>query len=302
VEKMMGNLLTAGGQILFLILLAPLVNGIIKKVKALTQCRRGPGIFQPYFDVLKFLKMEPVVSEHTSWITLFTPYVCLGAYLTAGCLIPLWEHHNPGFGDLIALTYLFALSRFFLALAGLEPASAFGGMGSSREMMIASLVEPVMVLGLFGLVVAAGTTDLKGLTGTGQNPAGLLAFIGLMVVTVAETGRIPVDNPDTHLELTMIHEAMLLEYSGRPLGFLHLAAMVKQIVLLILLIHLFWPQQPGSPVLLALGLLVGKVIALGLLLALIESVLAKMRLFRLPELIAGGAAFCLLAVLTNSFV
>jgi len=215
VEKMMGNLLTAGGQILILILLAPLVNGIIKKVKALTQCRRGPGIFQPYFDVLKFLKREPVVSEHTSWITLFTPYVCLGAYLTAGCLIPLWEHHNPGFGDLIALTYLFALSRFFLALAGLEPASAFGGMGSSREMMIASLVEPVMVLGLFGLVVAAGTTDLKGLTGTGQNPAGLLAFIGLMVVTVAETGRIPVDNPDTHLELTMVHEAMLLEYSSR---------------------------------------------------------------------------------------
>lgn len=283
-------------------LMAPLINGIIKKAKALTQCRRGPGIFQPYFDIIKFLKREPVVSVYTSWITQVTPYVCLTAYLAAGSLIPLWDYQRLNFGDLIALIYLFALSRFFLALAGLEPASAFGGMGSSREMMIAALVEPVMVVGLFGLVVVAGTTDLKGLTGAGHNPAGLLAFIGLMVITVAETGRIPVDNPDTHLELTMVHEAMLLEFSGRHLGFLHLAAMVKQTVLLILLVHLFWPQQPGIPIVLALGLLVGKVTALGLVLAMIESVLAKMRLFRLPELMAGGAAFCLLAVLTNSFV
>jgi len=299
---MIDNLLIAGGQIILLILMAPIVNGIIKKAKALTQCRRGPSVFQPYFDIIKFLKREPVVSVNTSWITQLTPYVCLSAYLAAGCLIPLWEHRSLGFGDLIALTYLFALSRFSLALAGLEPASAFGGMGSSREMMIATLVEPVMVIGLFGLVVAAGTTDLKGLAGAGQNPAGLLAFIGLMVATVAETGRIPVDNPDTHLELTMVHEAMLLEYAGRHLGFLHLAAMVKQAVLLILLVHLFWPQQPGIPIALALGLLVGKVVALGLLLALIESVLAKMRLFKLPELLASGAAFCLLAVLMNSFV
>lgn len=294
--------LAIGGQIILLLLIAPLGNGIIKKAKALFQCRRGPSILQSYFDLAKFLKRETVVSDNTSWITLLTPYVCLGAYLTAGSLIPLFDHRSAGFGDLIALIYLFALSRFFLALAGLEPASAFGGMGSSREMMITTLVEPVMVVGLFGLVVVAGTTDLGGITGAGQNPAGFLAFLGLMIVTVAETGRIPVDNPDTHLELTMVHEAMLLEYSGRYLGILHLAAMVKQTVLLLLLVHLFWPQQPGTPVVLAAGLMIGKITALALLLAMIESVLAKMRLFKLPELMATGGAFCLMAVIINSFV
>ncbi|MHB8158402.1 MAG: respiratory chain complex I subunit 1 family protein [Desulfocucumaceae bacterium] len=299
---MSNNILAVGGQIVFLLLISPLVNGIIKKAKALSQSRRGASIFQPYFDIFKFLRREAVVSDYTSWITQLTPYICLSAYLAAGSLIPFWDYHGIGFGDLIALTYLFALSRFFLALAGLEPASAFGGMGSSREMMIATLVEPVMVIGLFGLVLLAGTTDLKGLMGSGQNPAGLLAFIGLMVVTVAETGRIPVDNPDTHLELTMVHEAMLLEFAGRQLAFLHWAAMVKQTVLLLLLVHLFWPQPPGTPLALSIGLLVGKVIALGLVLAIIETFLAKMRLFKLPELLSGGAAFCLLAVLINTFM
>lgn len=296
------NVLTAGGQMVFLMLMAPLVNGVIKKAKALIQCRRGPGVLQPYFDIVKFLRRDPVVSVYTTWITLLVPYVCLGAYLAAGSIIPLWDHQGIVFGDLIALTYLFALSRFFLALAGLEPGSAFGGMGSSREMMIATLVEPVLVLGLFGLVLAAGSTDLKALAGAGRNPAGLLAFIGLMIVTVAETGRIPVDNPDTHLELTMVHEAMLLEYAGRQLGFLHWAAMIKQLVLLVLLVHLFWPQPAGIPAAAALGLLSAKVTALGLVLAFIESVLAKMRLFKLPGLMAGGAAFCLLAVLANSIL
>lgn len=297
---MTGNILSTVGQIVFFMLMAPLVNGVIKKAKALTQCRKGPGVLQPYFDIVKFLRRDPVVSVHTSWLTLLAPYVCLGAYLAAGSIIPLWQHQGIVFGDLIALTYLFALARFFLGLAGLEPGSAFGGMGSSREMMIASLVEPVLVLGLFGLVLVAGSTDLKVLAGAGRNPAGLLAFIGLMIVTVAETGRIPVDNPDTHLELTMVHEAMLLEYSGRQLGFLHWAAMIKQLVLLALLVHLFWPQPPDITVAAALGLMAAKVMALGLVLAFIESVLAKMRLFRLPELMAGGAAFCLLAVLSNS--
>lgn len=299
---MSDTFLIAGAQIIFLALIAPFLNGVIKKAKALTQCRRGPGVFQPYFDIIKFLKRETVVSANASWITLLTPYLCLGAYLAAGSLIPLWDHRPLALGDLIAFIYLFSLARFSLALAALEPGGAFGGMGSSREMMIATLVEPVMAIGLFGLVAVAGTTDLAGLAGSGQNPAGLFAFIGLMIVTVAETGRIPVDNPDTHLELTMVHEAMLLEYSGRNLGFLHLSAMVKQAVLLFLLVYLFWPQHAGIPIVLSICLLLGKLVALGLLLALIESVLAKMRLFKLPELLASGAAFCILAVLINSFM
>ncbi len=293
----MSDLLLVIVQIFFILLLAPLVNGIIKKAKAATQCRNGPGVLQPYYDIIKFLHREPVVSVNTSWVTQVAPYVCLGAYLTAGSLIPLWKHGGLDLGDVIAFTYLFALARFFLALAGLEPASAFGGMGSSREMMITTLVEPVMVTGLFGLVALAGTTDFGALEGSGANPAGMLAFLGLMVVTIAETGRIPVDNPDTHLELTMVHEAMLLEYAGAQVGLLHLAAMVKQTVLLVLLVHLFWPVNQG--IFLGTLLLFEKVIVLGLLLAAIESVLAKMRLFKLPELMAGGAAFCLLSIIIH---
>ena len=205
-----------------------------------------------------------VISENATWITEVTPFICLSAYLAAGSLIPLGPYSSLGFGDLIAFTYLLALSRFFLALAALEPGSAFGGMGSSREMMIATLVEPVLIVGLFGLVAAAGTTELSGLRGAGQNPAGLLAFVGLMVVTIAETGRIPVDNPDTHLELTMVHEAMLLEYAGRPLGFLHLASMVlNRRVLLSLLVYLFWPQPLAWQMSLALAGITGQSYSLG---------------------------------------
>ncbi|AEG61467.1 respiratory chain complex I subunit 1 family protein [Desulforamulus ruminis] len=296
---MANQLFITGSQIILLLLLAPLVQGFIKKTKALLQCRRGPGVLQPYYDLMKYFSREPVVSENTSWLTQAAPYICLTAYLVAGSLIPFWTHDSPAVGDLIAFIYLFALARFFLALAGLEPASAFGGMGSSREMMITTLVEPILVTGLFALALTAGTTDLKGIMGAGHNPAGLLSFIGLMVVIIAETGRIPVDNPDTHLELTMVHEAMLLEYAGRQVGLLHLAAMIKQTVLLTLLVHLFLPQPAGLPLGLSLGLMAGKVLLLGLVLSVIESSLAKMRLFKLPELMAGGAAFCLLAVLSN---
>jgi len=295
----MDKVLVTITHMIFILLLAPLVNGIIKKAKARSQCRRGPGVLQPFFDIYKFLRRQPVVSANTSWITLLTPYVSLGAYLVAGSMIPLWGRHGLNVGDVIVFVYLFALARFFLALAGLEPASAFGGMGSSREMMISSLVEPVLAIGLFGLVALAGTTSLSGISGAGINPAGLLAFLGLLFVVVAETGRIPVDNPDTHLELTMVHEGMLLEYAGRHVGFLHLAAMVKQAVLLVLLVHLFWPAPAEAAAVFSVILMVIKVTLLGLLLALIESVLAKMRLFNIPELMACGAAFCLLSVLLN---
>lgn len=288
------------GQIMFLLLISPLVSGLIKKTKARTQRRVGPPLWQTYLDIIKFLRREAVTSVNTSWITGMTPYICLSAYLVAGSIIPLAGEQALANGDLIAFIYLFALARFFLALASLEPASSFGGMGASREMMIATLVEPVLALGLFGLVALVGTTDLGGLSGAGMNPAGVLAFIGLLMVTVAETGRIPVDNPDTHLELTMVHEGMLLEYSGRQLGLLHLAATVKQTVLLILLVHLFLPANPTLPFLLIILSLIIKILVLGIALALIESINAKMRLFRLPELMAGGAAFCLLSVVLNS--
>ena len=288
------------GQGLFILLVSPLVNGVIKKTKARMQNRVGPPLWQPYLDIIKFLRREAVTSVNTSWLTSITPYICLSAYLVAGGIIPLAGKQILALGDIIAFIYLFALARFFLALASLESGGSFGGMGSSREIMIATLVEPVLALGLFGLVALAGTTDLAGIRGAGSNPAGILALIGLMVVIIAETGRVPVDNPDTHLELTMVHEGMLLEYSGRQLGWLHLAAVVKETVLLILLIHLFFPANPSWPLILILISLIVKIMVLGVVLALIESVNAKMRLFRLPELMAGGAAICLLSILINS--
>jgi len=289
------------GQAFFILLVSPLINGIIKKAKARLQNRKGPPLLQTYRDIIKFLRRETVVSVNTSWITGVTPYICLGAYIVAGCMIPWLSRDVFVMGDIITFIYLFALARFFMAIAALEPASAFGGMGASREMMIATLVEPVLALGLFGIVALVGTTNPGGLMGAGMNPAGVLSFIGLMIVTVAETGRIPVDNPDTHLELTMVHEAMLLEYSGRQLGLLHLAASVKQTVLLVLLVYLFLPASPGLPVIVILLSVTVKLVILGLILALIESMVAKMRLFRLPELLAGGAAFCLLSILINYF-
>lgn len=288
------------GQVLFILLISPLVSGVIKKIKVRCQQRLGPPVWQLYFDILKFWQREAVNSQHTTWITGITPYICLSAYLAAGMLIPFLGNTSLAIGDIITFIYLFALARFFLALAALEPASAFGGMGSSREMMIGTLVEPVLVLGLFGMVAVVGTTDMGGLSGAGMNPAGVLAFIGLMIVTVAETGRIPVDNPDTHLELTMVHEGMLLEYSGRELSLLHLAASVKQTVLLILLVYLFWPENPGLPLFIMIIPFTAKVLGLGIILALVESINAKMRLFRLPELLAVGAAICLLSILIGS--
>ena len=296
----MGELLISGGQAFIILLISPLIEGIIKKTKARLQRRKGPQVIQPYFDIIKFLRREAVSSVNTTWITAITPYIYLSAFLIAASIIPVSGQQGLMLGDIIVFIYLFALARFFLALAALESAGAFGGMGSSREMMIASLVEPVLAIGLFGMVALAGTTDFSMIAGAGQNVAGLLAFIGLMVVTVTEIGRIPADNPDTHLELTMVHEGMLLEYSGRQVGLLHLGAWLKQTVLLVLLVHLFLPAPEGTALWFLYVSLLGKITILGLVLALIESLSVKMRLFRLPLLMAGGAVFCLASVLINN--
>lgn len=296
----MRELLVTSGQAFIILLISPLIQGIIKTIKARLQRRRGPRVIQPYFDIIKFLSREAVSSINTSWITAITPYIYLSAYLIAASIIPVSGQQGILLGDIIVFIYLFALARFFLALAALESASAFGGMGSSREMMIASLVEPVFAIGLFGMVALAGATDLSIVAGAGQNVAGVLAFMGLMVVTVVETGRIPADNPDTHLELTMVHEGMLLEYSGRQVGLLHLGAWLKQAVLLVLLVHLFLPAPEGTALWFSYLSLMGKITILGLVLALIETLSVKMRLFRLPLLMAGGAVLCLASVLINN--
>jgi formate hydrogenlyase subunit 4 len=306
-------------EILQLIMVAfgsPLLVGVIRKVKARLQGRRGATIFQPYGDLRKLLLKEAVVSENTSWIFRFTPYLLATTMLLAALIVPSLTTRAPlGFmGNIIALMYLFLLGTFFLALAGLDAGSAFGGMGSSREVAIAALTEPTVLIAIFGIALRAGTTSLDGIiTRFGAEPllmlnAGhLLAFIAFFIVALAENGRLPVDNPSTHLELTMIHEAMILEYSGRHLALVEWAAEMKLFLFLTLLANLFFPwgiAVTNTPLTVvgAFLALTMKLLLLAVAIASLETAVAKLRLFRVPELLAGSFTVALLAVITAFFL
>ena len=295
-----------------MLLLAPLIQGVIRTAKARMQGRRGPGIVQPYRDVLKWLGRESVVSEQASWVFRAAPMVYAAAILLAALLVPTVAERSPlpGVADAIVFVALFALARFWLAIAAIDTGSNFGGMGASREVAFAALVEPALLLVLFAVALPVGSTSLTALVGDGSPGVGdLLALGALLVVIVAETGRIPIDNPDTHLELTMIHEGMLLEYSGRPLGVLHWATQIKQLAFLSLLAALFFPwgmAGGGSHAVdsLALGLAswLLKVTLLGLLLAVVETSYAKLRIFRAPDLIGVASVLGVLAVIATYVV
>ncbi len=286
-------------QALAVVLVAPLLQGWIKRVKARWQGRQGPPLLQAYADLWKLLRKETILPQPSSWIFRWAPWLVVGATVSASTLVPWLTPRAPvRAGDLVAIAALLALARFAQALGALDTGSAFGGMGASREMAIAALVEPALLGATFALALTAGSTDPgqiaeatlgSGLAGLG--PAHLLALGALLVVAVAETGRIPVDNPDTHLELTMIHEGMLIEYSGRLLAVLQLAALTKQVLVLGLVAALALPWGLGAPLPLAAAALVLKLVGLGGLLACIESLYAKLRLLRLPDLL--GTAFAL---------
>ena len=302
------------GQTLALVLIAPLLSGGIKNWKAKLQNRRGPRPWQVYFDLAKFLRKDMVISEHASWVFALAPYVVFVTALLAGLMVPMI--HTPAplrlFGGVLAVVGLLALGRFFLALAGLDPASAFGGMGSSREMTISAIAEPAMMLAIFTVAISAGSTDLSQIAQSTQsatwkllNPAHVLAFAALFVVLLAETGRIPVDNPATHLELTMIHEAMLLEYSGRYLAFMEWGAAIKQLVLMTLLLNVFFPvglAGPGASVaVLGISLVVylAKLLVLAAAVVVVETTNAKMRLFRVPDLLSTAFVLAALALFSS---
>jgi formate hydrogenlyase subunit 4 len=292
-------------QTVLLLLLAPLLSGCIRNWKAKLQNRRGAPIWQPYLDLVKFLRKDMVISEHASWVFSFAPYVVFITALVAGLLVPMVTVQAPLslFGDVLALVGLLALGRFFLALGGLDPGSAFGGMGSSREMTIAAIAEPAMMLAIFTVAITAGSTDISHIVQVAQsptwkvlNPTHVMAFAALFIVLLAETGRIPVDNPATHLELTMIHEAMLLEYSGRYLALMEWGASIKQLVLMTLLVNIFFPigmATAATPAALGIGALVyvGKLMLIAAAVVVVETTNAKLRLFRVPDLL--GAAFVL---------
>ncbi len=288
-------------QIIIILAISPLISGIIKKIKAFFQIRKGPSIFQPYYDISKLLKKDSVVSKNVSWIFHAAPIISLASMLTAGLLIPIYlTQLYFGFaGDLIAVVYLFALARFFTALASLDAGSSFGGMGGSREMFIASMVEPALMLSIFAIALNAGSTNLSFISSTvsgmgldAVSPYQILAFVALFIIAIAETGRIPVDNPATHLELTMIHEAMILEYSGKELAIIELGSMVKQLLVFSLIVNIFFPwgiASEGAGIIefvFALLIYLVKIIIIGITMATVEISTAKWRLFRLPELLS----------------
>ncbi|MEO8677669.1 MAG: NADH-quinone oxidoreductase subunit H [Vicinamibacterales bacterium] len=300
-------LLHAGGMLAA----APLLKTVIKKMKARLQNRQGPPLLQGYYDLAKLLQKEPVRSETASWVFVAGPRVYFAAAVAATTLVPVLFASAPleAAGGILLLVGTLALGRFALATAALDTGSPFGGMGASRDMTIAALAEPALMLGLFASALAAGTMNLgvlvRGLVerGPAWHPSDLLAFAGLFVIVIAETGRIPVDNPATHLELTMIHEAMVLEYSGPDLALVEWASAVKELLYLTLLVNLFMPIGIATSVeagavltsLLAWG---GKIFVLAVAVTVAESTNAKLRLFRVPELLSVslGLAFLALAI------
>jgi formate hydrogenlyase subunit 4 len=300
-------------QVALVLLLSPLVTGFNRAFKARVQTRRGPSLIQPYRDLYKLLRKGMVIPDTASWIFTATPFVLFVTTLLASLLIPTISASAPLslYGGVLAVVYLLALGRFFLALGGLDTGGSFGGLGSSREMTISAIAEPALMLAVFTVAIGAGSTNLSivAQSALGQSwrflaPSQMLAFAALFIVLIAETGRIPVDNPATHLELTMIHEAMILEYSGPYLALIEWAAAIKQLVLMTIMVNVFFPfglsmgWSPGA-VLFSLVLFIFKLLLLAVVVALVEVSNAKMRLFRVPELLAIAFVMGALALVST---
>jgi formate hydrogenlyase subunit 4 len=303
--------LVQGCQMLLVLALAPLLTGLVRTVKARLLRRRGPALLQPYRDLNKLLRKEVVLADSSSWLLRVAPYLIFAAVWVAAALIPTFASGLPfsWTADLIAIVALLSTGRFFLALAGLDVGTSFGGIGASREMMIASLAEPAMLMMVFTVSLLAGTTQLASVTqfmlaeGVGLRVSLVLAMLALIMVAIAENARIPVDNPATHLELTMVHEAMVLEYSGRHLALIELAASLKLLLYLSLLGCVFIPWGMATAGAGPAAYLVGaaayvvKLAAGGFLLALFETSIAKMRVFRVDEFLGAALMLGLLSAL-----
>jgi formate hydrogenlyase subunit 4 len=298
-------------QMLLVLGLAPLLLGFVRKVKARLVRRQGPPLIQPYRDLVRLLRKDVVLADNASWLFRAIPYAIFAATWVAAALVPTFATGLifSWSADLIAIIALLGLARFLLALAGLDIGTSFGGIGSSREVMIASLAEPAMLMIVFTLALLAGSTQLSTMAAfLGSDAAGLrvslgLALIALIMVAIAENARIPVDNPATHLELTMVHEAMVLEYSGRHLALIDLSSELKLLLYISLIACLFvpWgiaPQGAGLEAhLIGIAAYVAKLAAGGFLLAVLETSIAKMRVFRVPEFMGVALMLGLLATL-----
>ncbi len=298
-------------QFFLCVLAAPLFTGWVRWLKARLQGRRAPVLWQPYRDLYRLLQKESVVADTTSWLFRVAPYIIFTSVWLAACIVPIFTTDIlliPA-ADLIALVTLLGLGRFFTALAGMDAGTAFGGLGASREMMFATLAEPAMLLMIFSLSLLAGSTAPAHIInfvlggGIGIEVSMGLALISILMVAIAENGRIPVDNPATHLELTMVHEAMILEYSGRHLALIEAAGMVRLLLFTSLVIGLFLPWGIALPDSSLIAPFVGmiawviKVAAIGVALAVFETSIAKMRVFRVADFMGGALLMALLATI-----
>jgi formate hydrogenlyase subunit 4 len=313
------ELATQAAQMVLVLAIAPLLLGITRKVKARALRRIGPPLWQPYLDLWKLMHKEAVLAHNASWLYRATPYIVFAVTWVAAALIPTYAT-NLVFSwsaDLIALVALLATGRFALALAGMDVGTSFGGIGSSREMMIASLAEPAMLLVVFTVALVAGTTQLSSIAETflagnvGLRVSLGLALVAFILLAIAENARIPIDNPATHLELTMVHEAMVLEYSGRHLAMIEAAAALKLVLYFSLLICLFFPMgmattdQSATALGVGLAAYTGKIAILAAMLPIGETAIAKMRVFRYPIFLgsafAAGALAVFLLFVSRSF-
>ena len=298
-------------QMTLVLVLAPLLTGFVRKMKARLLRRQGPPLLQPYRDLARLLRKEAVIATNASWLYRVAPYLIFATTWVAAALVPTFATRLmfSWSADLIAIIALLGSARFFLALAGMDVGTSFGGIGSSREVMIAAIAEPAMLLIVFTLALIAGSTQLSTIATILASPdVGLrvslaLALIALVMVAIAENARIPVDNPATHLELTMVHEAMVLEYSGRHLAVIEFAAMLKLLLYFSLIGCVFVPwglapagAGPAAYVIGAAAYIVKLAIG-GMLLAVFETTIAKMRVFRVPEFLGAALMLGLLATL-----
>ena len=300
-----------GGQMLLVLLLSPLLTGFVRKVKARLLRREGPPLLQPYRDLIRLMRKEVVLAQNASWLFRVIPYIVFAGTWVAAALVPTFRSGLlfSWTADLIAIIALLGSARFFLALAGLDVGTSFGGIGASREVMIASLAEPAMLMIMFTLALIAGSTQLSAMAAfmlssqVGLRVSLGLALLALIMVAIAENARIPVDNPATHLELTMVHEAMVLEYSGRHLALIDLTSELKLLLYISLIGCLFVPWGIATPgadaqaIAMGIATYIAKLAAGGVLLALFETAIAKMRVFRVPEFLGAALMLGLLAAL-----
>ncbi|HEX9857940.1 MAG TPA: NADH-quinone oxidoreductase subunit H [Paracoccaceae bacterium] len=309
--ELIANLLIQGVQMVLVVALAPGLVGLVRKIKARLLRRRGASLIQPYRDILRLMRKDVVLAENASWLFRVVPYMVFAGTWVAAALVPTFATglQFSWTADLIAIVALLGSARFFLALAGMDVGTSFGGIGSSREMMIATMAEPAMLLTVFSVALVAGSTQLSTVSAYMTSPeVGLrvslgLSLVALIIVALAENARIPVDNPATHLELTMVHEAMVLEYSGRHLAMIEIAAALKLLLYISLIGCIFVPigiaDGTGGPLSYLVGALfyLGKLALGGGLLAVFETSIAKMRVFRVPDFLSAALMLGLLAML-----